>query len=350
MNSTTKDIKNMVGQMIMVGLRGTSSGDAKSFFDSLDGLTVGGIILYDQNVTTTPPSPHNIQSPEQVKKFNQALQSFSETPLFIGVDQEGGHVNRLKEEYGFPHTKSWAEMGQLNDAAETQTHSKHMATTLSDHGFNFNFAPVLDLFINPESFIAKKDRCLSDDPEAVASHAEKFIQSHLAQNVISVCKHFPGQGSSVGDTHEGMVDVTESWIKSELHPYQSLINKNTIQAIMTSHLFHRGLDPNFPATLSSKILNDLLRGQMGFDGVIISDDPQMGAIAKHYDLKTVIQLMINAGVDMFCFGNNLIYDPDIVQQVHSTISKLLDEGSVLAVQIQRSFERIMNLKSKIGLV
>ena len=119
---------------------------------------------------------------------------------------------------------------------------------------------------------------------------------------------------------------------------------------MTSHLFHKELDPELPATLSSKILKDLLRNQMEFEGVIISDDPQMGAIANHYDLKTVIRLMINAGVDMFCFGNNLIYDPEIVHKVHSIISELLDEGLISSNQILNSYERIMNLKSKIGLL
>jgi beta-N-acetylhexosaminidase len=97
-------------------------------------------------------------------------------------------------------------------------------------------------------------------------------------------------------------------------------------------------------------LNNLLRGKIGFKDVLISDDPQMGAIAKHYDLKTVIQLMINAGVDLFCFGNNLIYEPDIVHKVHSIILELLDEGSISANQIQKSFERIIKLKSRIGLI
>jgi len=350
MNSTTKDINIMIGQVLMVGLRGTSPEDAKFFFDSLNGLTIGGVILYDQNVTTSPPSPHNIQSPEQVRTFNEALQSFSETPLLIGVDQEGGQVNRLKPEYGFPHTRSWAELGRINNVVETHSHSDHMADTLSNNGFNLNFAPVLDLSVNPKSFIAKKDRCFSDDPDAVATHAEKFIQSHLAHNVISVCKHFPGQGSSTGDTHEGIVDVTDTWSEMELKPYQSLIDNGIVSAIMTSHLFHKGLDPDFPATLSKKILKDLLRGEMGFDGVVISDDPQMGAIANHYDLKMVVQLMINAGVDIFCFGNNLIYDPNIVRKVYSIISELLDERSITANQIKKSYERIMDLKSKIGLV
>ena len=340
----------MIGQMIMVGLRGTSPDDAKYFFRSLNGLTIGGVILYNQNVTTSPPSSHNILSPEQVKDFNEALQSFSPTPLLIGIDQEGGQVNRLKEKYGFPQSNSWAKLGLLNDIVETQSCATRTASTLSKNGFNLNFAPILDLSLNPDSFIAKKERCFSNNPVSVSTHAELFILSHLAQNVVPVCKHFPGQGSAGGDTHEGIVDVTKTWSETELKPYQTLIDQDYIPAIMTSHLFHKGLDPELPATLSSKILTDLLRNKMGFDGVIISDDPQMGAIANHYDLKTVLQLMIYASVDIFCFGNNLIYDPTIVQKIHSTIVELLDEGSITIAQVEKSYKRIMYLKTRIGLL
>jgi len=350
MNSTTNDIKTMIGQMIMVGLRGTSPDDAKYFFRHLNGLTIGGVILYDQNVTTSPLSSHNILSPEQVKDFNEALQSFSPTPLLIGIDQEGGQVNRLKESYGFLPSKSWAELGQIDDIEETHSHSKNMASTLFDHGFNLNFAPVLDLSVNPDSFIAKKERCFSSDPKNIAIHSEILMKTHLDQNMVPVCKHFPGQGSAGGDTHEGIVDVTETWSETELIPYQTLIDNDCIPAIMTSHLFHKGLDSELPATLSSKILTDLLRNKMGFDGVIISDDPEMGAIANHYDLKTVLQLMISASVDIFCFGNNLIYDPSIVQKIYSTIVELLDEGSITIAQIKNSYKRIMNLKTRIGLL
>ncbi|MBN4080914.1 hypothetical protein JYT44_00980 [Caldithrix abyssi] len=350
MISTPKDINTIIGQMLIVGLRGTTPKDTESFFHSIDGLTIGGVILYDQNVTTSPPSPHNILSPGQVREFNLALQSFNGIPLFIGVDQEGGEVNRLKKEYGFANTKSWAELGHLNHVQTTRNHSEQMAQMLSDHGFNLNFAPVLDLSLNPNSFIAKRDRCFSGDPPEVAKHAEIFIQAHLRHKVLTVCKHFPGQGSSAGDTHEGFVDVTESWSDRELIPYQNLINNNSVHAIMTSHLFHRGIDPEYPATLSSKILIDLLRDKLGYWGVIMSDDPQMKAISKHYDLKTALKLMILAGIDIFCFGNNLIYDRDIVQKVHSTIQELLNEGSITLERIQQSYHRIMQLKGIIGLV
>ena len=334
----------------MVGLQGTSPEDAKSFFNSLDGFPIGGVILYDQNMTSTPPSSHNILSPAQVKAFNETLQSLSETPLLIGVDQEGGQVNRLKKEYGFPATISWAHLGKINDVEETRKQAELTAQTLSDHGFNINFAPVLDLAMNSSSFIAKKERCCSDNPYIVYEHAKVMIDCHLNYRVLTVGKHFPGQGSSGEDTHEEFVDVTDSWSEIELMPYRKLIENQSLNAVMSSHLFQRGLDPDHPATLSFNILNKLLRKELEFNGIIFSDDPQMKAISDHYDLKKTLELMINAGVDIFCFGNNLIYDPDIVKKVHMTIGQLLEEKSISEDQLRLSFQRIMNLKSMIGLV
>ena len=350
MITSPKDKSTLIGQMLMVGLQGTSPEDAKSFFNSLDGFPIGGVILYDQNMTSTPPSSHNILSPAQVKAFNETLQSLSETPLLIGVDQEGGQVNRLKKEYGFPATISWAHLGKINDVEETRKQAELTAQTLSDHGFNINFAPVLDLAMNSSSFIAKKERCCSDNPYIVYEHAKVMIDCHLNYRVLTVGKHFPGQGSSGEDTHEEFVDVTDSWSEIELIPYRKLIENQSLNAVMSSHLFQRGLDPDHPATLSFNILNKLLRKELEFNGIIFSDDPQMKAISDHYDLKKTLELMINAGVDIFCFGNNLIYDPDIVKKVHMTIGQLLEEKSISEDQLRLSFQRIMNLKSMIGLV
>ena len=350
MITSPKDKSTLIGQMLMVGLQGTSPEDAKSFFNSLDGFPIGGVILYDQNMTSTPPSSHNILSPAQVKAFNETLQSLSETPLLIGVDQEGGQVNRLKKEYGFPATISWAHLGKINDVEETRKQAELTAQTLSDHGFNINFAPVLDLAMNSSSFIAKKERCCSDNPYIVYEHAKVMIDCYLNYRVLTVGKHFPGQGSSGEDTHEEFVDVTDSWSEIELIPYRKLIENQSLNAVMSSHLFQRGLDPDHPATLSFNILNKLLRKELEFNGIIFSDDPQMKAISDHYDLKKTLELMINAGVDIFCFGNNLIYDPDIVKKVHMTIGQLLEEKSISEDQLRLSFQRIMNLKSMIGLV
>ena len=348
MNSN--EIKSMIGQMIIVGIRATNDSDVKKFFQIHNDISVGGIILYDQNVTTNPWSSHNILNPEQLTELNKSLQSNSKIPLLIGVDQEGGNVNRLNSSYGFPNFKSWGELGRINDLNITIKESSLMAETLSKCGFNLNFAPVLDLKINDNSFIASEDRCFSNEADNLIKHAKKFIDVHLKNNIIPVCKHFPGQGSASGDSHEGLVDVTNTWQKSELKPYQTLINYDSIKAIMTSHLIHKKLDPNLPATLSSRVLNDLLRLEMGFNGVIISDDPSMGAISKYYSLKETLLLMIDAEVDIFCFGNNLHYDENLLKKVFKILVDLYEEEKITENQIHASYERIMALKKSIGII
>ena len=344
------DISTMIGQMLMVGLRGHTERDVSSFFKSIQGYSIGGVVLYDQNITVSPPSLHNIRSPKQLTSFTSALQKESAIPLLIAIDQEGGKVNRLKPEYGFPDSKSWAEIGKINKLNITKKNAKLTAKTLKMNGINVNFAPVLDLSNNSKSFIAQKERCFSKDPKKVVKHSKEFINAHLDNNVVTVGKHFPGQGSAIGDTHVRFVDVSKTWTSNELLPYKELINNNSLNAIMISHIFHSELDKKYPATLSKLIIRNLLRREMGFDGIVISDDPQMKAISNKYDLETVLKLMINAGVDIFCFGNNLIYDPNIVQKVHLVIEKLLDKNKISENDIKKSYLRIIKIKSQINLI
>ena len=344
------DISTMIGQMLMVGLRGHTERDVSSFFKSIQGYSIGGVVLYDQNITVSPPSLHNIRSPKQLTSFTSALQKESAIPLLIAIDQEGGKVNRLKPEYGFPDSKSWAEIGKINKLNITKKNAKLTAKTLKMNGINVNFAPVLDLSNNSKSFIAQKERCFSKDPKKVVKHSKEFINAHLDNNVVTVGKHFPGQGNAIGDTHDRFVDVSKTWTSDELLPYKELINNNSLNAIMISHIFHSELDKKYPATLSKLIIRDLLRREMGVDGIVISDDPQMKAISNKYDLETVLKLMINAGVDIFCFGNNLIYDPNIVEKVHLVIEKLLDKNKISENDIKKSYLRIIKIKSQINLI
>ena len=181
-------------------------------------------------------------------------------------------------------------------------------------------------------------------------HAQTLIKCHLDHDIIAVGKHFPGQGSSQGDTHQDWVDVSDTWSDLELRPYNKLIQANNISAIMTSHLYNKHLDKKYPATLSKNIINDLLRREMNFKGVVISDDPQMEAISSRYKLERIIELMICAGVDIFCFGNNLVYDPDIVKKIHHVVLRLLKDQKIDVSMLEKSNERIMKLKSKIGLL
>ena len=292
MNSLPPNISKLIGQMIMVGIKGHDRDAVYDFFERNYKYHVGGIILYDEDITTNPPSLHNIRSQQQLSNFTNYLQEFSSNPLLIGIDQEGGKVNRLKEIYGFPKTISWSKLGNINDLKKTELESNNIAKSLNRCGINVNFSPVLDLDISKDNIISQKDRAISSDYKVVFEHAQTSIKCHLDHDIIAVGKHFPGQGSSQGDTHQDWVDVSDTWSDQELRPYNKLIQANNISAIMTSHLYNKHLDKKYPATLSKKIINDLLRTEMNFKGVVISDDPQMEAISSRYKLERIIELMI----------------------------------------------------------
>ena len=350
MNSLPSNISKLIGQMIMVGIKGHDREAAYNFFERNHQYHVGGIILYDEDITTNPPSLHNIRSQQQLSSFTNHLQEFSSNPLLIGIDQEGGKVNRLKEVYGFPKTVSWSKLGKINDLKKTELESNSIARSLNQCGINLNFSPVLDLDLSKNNIISQKDRAISSDPKIVYKHAKVLMKSHQDHGIIPVGKHFPGQGSSLGDTHQDWVDVSSTWSELELWPYNKLIQSNSISALMTSHLYNKNLDNQYPATLSKEIINNLLRTKMNFKGVVISDDPQMKAISRRYNLEKVIELMICAGVDIFCFGNNLVYDQNIVKKIHQAVLRLLKNRKINISMLEKSNERIMKLKSTIGLL
>jgi beta-N-acetylhexosaminidase len=165
-----------------------------------------------------------------------------------------------------------------------------------------------------------------------------------------VLKHFPGHGSSADDTHFGVADVTKTWSDEELKPYKELLQAGYVDAIMSAHIVNRNLDPRgYPGTLSSRILDSLLRKTIGYDGVVFSDDMQMHAISKQYGLEESIKLAINAGIDILCFSNNIQNtDQRNVEVVHDVIRKLVTNGDIKRERIDQSYRRIMKLKSKLN--
>ncbi|MYC01547.1 MAG: glycoside hydrolase family 3, partial [Chloroflexi bacterium] len=196
------------------------------------------------------------------------------------------------------------------------------------------------------------ERSFSDDPDAVADHAAAFARAHHDQGVVSTLKHFPGHGSAVGDTHLGVTDVTDSFIReAELAPYRTLIDDGYDDVVMTAHVVNRNLDPSArPATLSRLIVTDLLRGELGFAGVILSDDMQMGAILEQYSLETAAIEAIKAGVDVILIANQNTYDINHVHRIKAAIIAAVERGEISRQRIDESVERILALKRRYGLV
>ncbi|WP_035244258.1 glycoside hydrolase family 3 protein [Desulfonatronovibrio hydrogenovorans] len=339
-----KELAMQIGQMLMVGFRGTHVDEKSPIIRDIQQGLVGGVILFDYDVAQRSPD-RNILSPDQLRELTNALQSASPTPLFIAVDQEGGRVARLKQDRGFPESVSQAWLGLQNDPDLTSRYASQTASTLQDLGINLNLAPVVDVNTNPDNpVIGLLERSFSSDPGLVARHADRVVASHRELGVLTALKHFPGHGSSTRDSHLGFTDVTETWSAVELEPYALLFESPGADMVMTAHVFNAHLDPEWPATLSHATLTGLLRTRMGYDGVIISDDMQMKAITDHFGLETALEQTIMAGADMIIFGNNLVYEQDIAARAGGVILELVKQGRIPEKRINESFARIIKLK------
>jgi beta-N-acetylhexosaminidase len=181
-------------------------------------------------------------------------------------------------------------------------------------------------------------------------HAEIWINAHRRYGVLSCIKHFPGHGSSSGDTHQGSVDVTGTWQEAELIPYRRIIQSPSGQGtlVMTSHVFNSALDPRNPATLSYSVLTGILRGRLGYKGIIVSDDLDMAAIKANYTFEETLEKAINGGVDLLCLSNNGdAYDPYLARRAADTIYRLVEENKISPERIEASWQRIMAAKREL---
>ena len=341
-------LDDKIGQMILAGFRGMKLDPGNSILADIRERHIGGVVLFDYDVPSRSPV-RNIESPSQVKDLTAALQEASPDPLLIAVDQEGGKISRLKEKFGFPATVSQESLGTSVDIVATRKSAEDTAKTLAECGFNINFSPVVDLNVNPENpVIGGRERSFSADPSVVTEHALEVIKAHHACGILTTLKHFPGHGSSKDDSHLGFVDVTETWTRKELEPYEKIIAAGLCDSVMTAHIFNSKLDPSLPATLSCRTIGGLLRDELHFDGVVISDDMQMKALSARYGFEDAILLAIGAGVDILAFANNSIFDPEVAASAIGIIRKALHDGRIGPERIDRSYARILRLKAQLG--
>jgi len=342
-------LEQKIAQLLMVGFRGTELTDTSRIIADIKERNLGGVVLFDYDVEQK--GLRNIESPEQVKKLAHDLQGLSESKLLIAIDQENGLVNRLKSKYGFPNFSASAQyLGNMDNLDSTRAWADSTAALLADLGINLNFAPVADVNVNPASpAIGNKERSYSADPAIVAKHAGAVIDAHTAHDVMSCLKHFPGHGSAKSDSHAGFTDLTDTWSENELSPFADLITSNKATMVMTAHVFNKNLDAEYPATLSEKVINGVLREKLGWKGVVISDDMHMGAITENYGLEDAIEKSLNAGVDILVFANNngRFYDGDATSKAIAIIKKLIDEEKVSMERIEESLARIDALKGKL---
>jgi beta-N-acetylhexosaminidase len=341
------ELSKMVGQMLMVGFHGTTATPETQICQDIKRYNLGGVILFDFN-PVDKSKPKNIADKVQLAQLTKELQSCShDGKLLISVDQEGGRVQRLKSKYGFygkyPKAKDVSNMTHT----QIKTTYQKMAKELKSVGINYDLAPVVDLAINPKNHVIYGlGRSFGKDPRKVADFSSIFIDAMHQYGVLTSLKHFPGHGSSLGDTHKGFVDVTNLWKESELEPYRLLADK--ADTVMVAHVFNKKLDAAYPASLSFETVTRKLRWHLGYHGVVITDDLQMGAIAKKYGLRNTLKLAINAGDDILLFGNQL--DPRntvSTKKLVNTVMDLVKNGEVKEESLVKAYNRIQKLKEKL---
>lgn len=334
----TRDIKSKIAKMLIIGFDTQTARKDDNIYKCVSELGVGGVILFDIFYNDKTKAK-NIQNPKQLKELTTQLQNISKNKLLIAIDQEGGKVARLKKEAGFSESLCAKDIAELELGEAEKNYSK-LSSELHQLGINLDFAPLVDLGLNKNSdVIYKLDRAYSDDPNEVVKYAEIFMDSLHSHKVISCLKHFPGHGSASGDSHEGFVDVTDTWSEIELEPYKKLLHKTKM--IMTAHVFNKNIDDKYPATLSYNTNTKLLRENLGYDGVIIGDDLQMGAIKEHFTNEEALKLSINSGVDLVMYCNQL--GSDSAESIIDTIYKLVKEGEISTERIEESNRRIDKL-------
>lgn len=357
-----QDLHNKIGEMLIVGFDDNQFSEGSFIAEDIEQCHVGGVILFSGWPSECGKcGMRNIVNPEQLRELIEKLQNHArknrkleEGGLLIAIDQEGGLVSRLSRECGFAQENISAQkLGSFNDCDFTYRYASDLSEYLKEIGINLNFAPVVDLGINENNFIYKKERCFSGDPNLVYEQAGAFVKGMHKNGIKTALKHFPGHGSSAGDTHRGMVDVTGTWSNKELEPYQKFIDEGYDNMIMISHVVNGKLDSVsyiknklgemglVPATFSRKMVTEVLREQMGFKGVVVSDDLCMGAIVNEYSFEDTLKHVINSGIDMLILAN---HEKDQTKEAVEIIKRLVDSGEIKYERIEEAYQRIMEFK------
>lgn len=334
-------LDEMIGQMVLVGFHGKDikSASVKALVADIKASKVGGVLFLGGNIGTA----------NQAYGLTQAFQNASPYKTLITIDQEGGRVARLKPAIGAPFLASAKQMTKLGKNA---AHDKYFETAqfLRQMGFNVNFGPVVDLEINKNNpVIAKLERSYGTDIETVSHYAYMFVDAHRQAGVLTAIKHFPGHGSSAADSHKGFVNVSKSWSNIELAPYQNLIAWEAVDMVMAAHVFLDIMsdDGKVPTSLSKKAITGVLRTQLGYQGVVVSDDMAMGAIANNFTSEAAIIKAINAGTDIVMMSYRKNTKGSLGSWVHSVIKQAVANGQINKQTITNAYNRIQTLKNKL---
>ena len=337
-------LERELGALFLVGVRGTEAGGNPDLARMLCEYRVGGVLLLGRNIVDA----------DQLARLTDGLTAqaaaCTSQKVLVAVDAEGGHVMRLGPELGWPATFSAQELGETNDFALTEREARRIGAMLRAAGINWNLAPVVDVGYNPANpVIVGSARSFGATAFQVIEHARAFVQGLRAEGVLTTLKHFPGHGSSFDDTHRGFTDVTDTASPGlELAPYRALIAEGLADSVMTAHVFNRRLDEQYPATLSRATVTGLLRGDLGFNGPVVSDDLRMGAIERRYGVGEAAVLALDAGVDVLLIVDDRLPDSGSATQVAlAAIKRALARGVLDPARVEAALERVRAFRARL---
>jgi beta-N-acetylhexosaminidase len=257
----------------------------------------------------------------------------------------------LTKVVGFTEIPSAQRIAAANTPKAAEAIYATMAKSIAALGFTVNFGPVADININPNNqIIAKFGRAYGKDAATVTAYDEAFIAGHHAAGLLTALKHFPGHGSSTADSHEGFVDITQSWNKSELEPYRAMIADGVVDMVMVGHLYHADYaDPGSqtPSSLAPQWITGVLRDELNYQGVVISDDLEMGAIRDHFTLQQTVTMAVRAGMDVLLFSNTAKYRQGLAGEIVDILVAEAAADPTFAARIEQSYDRIIALKARI---
>ena len=336
-SNTTLELSEMnrkIGQIFMAGIPGTHLDKGTEAL--IRDYNLGGIILFSRNIE------HPVQVATLCREIKHISMKYHGGSLFLAVDQEGGRVSRLREPFTlFPGN---AAIGM--DAQPEEKAMEYSVTTAREMklvGLNMNLAPVVDVRRgDPEKHLT--GRIFSDNPDVVAHLGRTIVRSLQENGVMAVAKHFPGLGRASVDPHFELPKIELSMDELEninLTPFRAAIEEG-VSAIMTSHAIYPALESDRPATLSSMVLTQLLRERMGFEGLVLTDDLEMGAIAKHWGVAEGALASFEAGADILLVCKE---QENVLDSINLIRSRFL-KGEISPQRLEQSLERIMKARSK----
>ncbi|MPM37152.1 Beta-hexosaminidase [bioreactor metagenome] len=328
------DLEEKIGQMIFAGVSGTTMDTGAEKL--INQLHVGGIVFYK----------NNFENPTQTVELVNRIkaENSSNIPLFLGVDQEGGRVTRLPGALtNFPPNQ---KIGEVNNPEFSYKIGRLLGFELREFGLNLDFAPVLDINNNPNNPVIG-DRSFGNNLEIVSKLGIETMKGIQSQKVIPTIKHFPGHGDTSVDSHLELPIVNKTLkelMELELIPFKRAMDEGA-EVVMVAHMLIPELDKNNPASMSKMIMTDVLRSQLGFTGVIITDDMTMGAIVEHFDIGKAAVESVKAGSDIILVGHGY----DNVDKIQGSLKDAIEKGEISQQRINESVERIIKLKRKYGI-